>query len=698
MPPSDPAIDSAGSARPPRAGAVAALAALLVAATVAAYAGVAGHDFVNYDDDVYVWENPRVLDGLSGAGVRWAFGRTYAANWHPLTWLSHMLDVELFGLDAGAHHLVSLALHAASAVLLLLFLVRATGTTWPSAIVAGLFALHPLRVESVAWVAERKDVLAGLFWMAALVAHERRARGGGAAALGAVLAAMALSLLAKPMAVTLPFVLLLLDRWPLGRFGRVPVRALLLEKLPLFALSAVSSGVTLLAQEEHGAVTWFGDLSFPARLANAVLAYATYLRESVWPFGLTCFHPHPALADPSFGPGSASVLLAFAVLLVATTLAVAWARRAPEGIVGWAWYLGTLVPVIGILQVGNQSHADRYAYLPLVGVYLAVVFVLARALRGHALAGRAAVGAAAAVLALLGLRTHDQVRVWRDSESLWTHALALDPDNWLASYDLGLFYQRAGRFEDAEERFRAALHARPDHLDAMYALGLVRLRAGDPAEAARLFQTVVDRRPGDADARSSLGLALKNQRLFHRAEEAYRAALALDPRLAEAHHGLGQVYLELERWDEAEAELRAALDLADDPLTRLVLGQVLHARGAHRAAVAEYRAGLAALSAPPPKAANDLAWILATSPDDAVRDGAEAKRIASAVVQATGERQSEALSTLAAACAELGELEAARGWQAKALERAALEDRAEMQNRLTRIEAGQPLRDGGAPR
>jgi tetratricopeptide (TPR) repeat protein len=352
------------------------------------------------------------------------------------------------------------------------------------------------------------------------------------------------------------------------------------------------------------------------------------------------------------------------------------------------------VPVIGLFQVGNQSHADRYAYLPLIGLYLALVFGLARLLAPRAAAWRLASGAAAAALLIaLGVRTSAQAATWRDSETLWRHALAVNPENFVAHYDLGLYLERLGRADEARSSFAEAVRLRPDYVDALYALGLVELKRGDAGQARRCFEAVLTLAPQHADALSSLGLALKNLGLPRAAEAPYRAALALEPDMLAARHGLGQVLLELERFEEAERELRAALERADEPLTRLVLAQALAARGAHAAAVAEYRRALTGMAAPPPKALNDLAWLLATSPDDAVRDGREALRLAEGVVRATSEGQAEALSTLAAAHAELGDFARAREWQQKAVERAVPELTSAMRQRLEAFAAGRPWRE-----
>src|SRR5438093_6101777 len=347
-----------------------AIAGLVVLGTLAVFAPALRHGFVNYDDPEYVTENPRVRAGLSWAGLGWAFAAPHAANWHPLTWLSHMLDAQLFGLAPAGHHASSVLLHAASAALLFGVLEGTTGAPWPSAFVAATFALHPLRVESVAWVSERKDVLAGLCWMLALAAYRRYVRRRGAAAYLLVVAAFVLGLLAKPMVVTLPFVLLLLDVWPLRRPWNV---RLLWEKVPLFLLSAAVSALTVVAQRGAGAMASLESLPLGTRIAEAVVAYGAYLEKAFWPTRLAVFYPHRPLLV-------AEVATSALVLVVISALALRERRRRPYLLVGWLWYLVVLLPVIGLVKVGEQAMADRFSYLPQIGVLIMVAWAAADAI------------------------------------------------------------------------------------------------------------------------------------------------------------------------------------------------------------------------------------------------------------------------------------------------------------------------------
>ncbi len=461
----------------------AAVLLLLAGAVLAAFLPLAGAEFISFDDNRYVVENYYVRSGLTWEGMRWAFvSLGYSSNWHPLTWLSHMLDVELYDLWAGGHHLTSVLIHLAVAWLLYLAVAGMTGAAWPSALVAALFAVHPLRVESVAWVAERKDVLSGAFWWGAVLAYGWYARRPGAGRYGLVALLMGLGLMAKPMLVTLPFVLLLLDFWPLGRMGTgsgagsversgtVPVPSLrrtgvslavlFLEKLPLLLLSAASSAVTWLAQERGGALTSLDVLPLAERGANALGAWTAYLGKAAWPAGLSILYPYPRL-----GPGAAKT--AAAALLLSAAAAAAWAyrRRRPYLATGWFWYLGTLVPVIGLVQVGRQVMADRYTYIPLTGVFIAAVWLVGD-LTKRGPAGRLApvvAAAGAAVVVAWTAAARVQADHWRGSQTLFEHALEVDAANPLAEFNLGLALKKKGRAAEAVRHYVRALGLDPGY-------------------------------------------------------------------------------------------------------------------------------------------------------------------------------------------------------------------------------------------
>ncbi len=457
------------------------LGAALALLTLAAYLPTLHNGFVNLDDGLYVTGNPHVQQGITGASVAWALTANVANNWHPLTLLSHLLDCQLFGLDAAGHHAMSLLLHLANVLLLFAVLRRLTGAVWRSAAVAALFAVHPAHVESVAWVAERKDVLSALFWLLAMAAYGRYARHPSLDRYLLVALAMALGLAAKPMVVTLPFALLLLDVWPLERLG-LGWKRLTVEKLPLLALSAASSLVTLRYQRTSLAPLGLDPWSL--RLANAAVSYAAYLGKLLLPRNLAVFYPIP-LAIPAGKVAAAAALLA-----ILTALAVRTARKAPWLLVGWLWFLGTLVPVIGLVQVGRQAMADRYTYIPSIGLFVAIVWGIA-GLIGESSRRRAIIykaTAAAVAIALLAAGTWMQAGTWRDSVALYRHALAVTRDNYVAHLGLAKALVAKGDGAGAAEQYRAALALRPGLIEARAGLDSL-LRAEDPHHPGPLLPT-----------------------------------------------------------------------------------------------------------------------------------------------------------------------------------------------------------------
>ncbi len=505
-----------------------ALPALLLAVLVAGVLSpVLANEFLDYDDDVYVTENPQVRRGLSLAGARWALTSTEAANWFPLTRLSHQADVAWHGLDPRGHHLTNLALHAANSALLFALLRALTGALWPSLFAAALFGLHPLHVEPVAWVAERKELLALLLGLLTLVAYRRYASRPGPGRLVPVALLLALALMAKPVVVTLPFVMLLLDYWPLGRLrgpgGARVLGRLVAEKLPLLALAAAASWLTLLAQGRSGA-TAMTAVAFPVRAVNAVVSCARYLGKTVWPARLSFFYPHP----DGFWPAGAA-LGALALLVAVSVLAWRERRRRPWLGTGWLWYLGTLVPMLGLVQAGWQAMADRYAYLPLIGIFTAAAWAgsqLAASGRGRRLAVAAAGIAALAACAVLA---RAQAAVWHDSESLYAHAVAVDGDNWLARQNLGSRLIEAGKPAAALPHLEAAVRLRPGHAKAWYNLGGALYALGRHPEAIKVYEQTVALDPGYADAWANLGASHYALGNLGEALAASDRALALRP-------------------------------------------------------------------------------------------------------------------------------------------------------------------------
>jgi Flp pilus assembly protein TadD len=497
----------------------AALGAALALLVAIAFAGVLRNGFLTFDDDLYVTANPLVLGGLTLRGVAEAFTTFHAGNWHPLTWLSHMTDVELFGLDPAAHHAVNAALHALNAVLLFLALTALTRTTWRAALVAAFFGVHPLHVESVAWVAERKDLLSTAFGLLSLLAWARWARGGSRAAWGTSLACFALALLAKPMLVTLPFLMLVLDAWPLERLrGREDVWPRVREKLAFFALAFGACAVTLVAQQP--AIT---PAPFALRVANALLAFPAYLSRAFWPAALAVQYPYRTVV-PYSDLGAAAALVA-----AITGLAVWQARRRPWLLVGWLWFAGMLVPTLGLIQVGVQSSADRYTYLPLVGVAIAIVWSAAELVERAPRLRPLAAAAAVLLLALCVLRTRAQVEAWRDNTTLFTHATEVTPDNWFAHGELGIALAASGETARGRAELETALRIHPGYPRALANLGTLRAETGEPDAGVADLQHALELDPTMRGARVALGVALERARRLAEARAQYETLLARDP-------------------------------------------------------------------------------------------------------------------------------------------------------------------------
>ena len=614
------------------------LSLLLCAATLLVFWQLGSHQFIIYDDPEYVTENPFVRMGLTRASIAWAFTSFHSANWHPLTWLSHMADVQLFGLDPSGHHITSLILHTTNVVLLFLLLCRLTGFPWRAMVVAALFAFHPLHVESVAWIAERKDVLCTLFFLVALYAYAGYVNSPGRGRYLLVVGAFIAGLMAKPMLVTLPFVLLLLDYWPLARMGlrsppplsglraegrscpkagggggegeaancstsgtlplsptlshegrggfwilnlmavrmggegavsgkaevaasestRVPWRRLLLEKVPFLALSVISCMVTILAQNKVGAVKSLSSYPFSQRAANAVTTYADYLWKTIWPQKLAVFYPFSK-------PVSWSQLLVAASLLAALSLAAVWWRaQKPYLIFGWLWYLGILVPVIGLVQVGGQACADRYTYIPLIGIFIAVVWWLDDLCSGYRQARiLPALLAALALAACIGT-TLRQESYWRDDVALFSHALAVTDDNYVAHTNLGFVLVRQGRFLEASRHFNEAIRISPSLADPYLNQGDNLLRAGEFEQSIAFISKAIELRPDSAAAYNDMGVAMLRTGRLREAYDNFTAAIELDPLMADGYYNKGIVMSMLGKSDEAIVCYQKALQLNPD--------------------------------------------------------------------------------------------------------------------------------------
>ncbi len=588
------------------------LCLLLIAVTLAVYWPAVHCDFLNLDDTYYFTANHHVQTGLKPANIAWAFTTQYASNWHPLTWLSLMLDAELFGTGPSGPHFTNLLLHAANTVLLFLLLRRLTAAAWRSAVVAALFALHPLHVESVAWVAERKDVLSTFFGLLSLLFYagyaQKRSRveGRGSGALAESLAPdprpsifdyslallfFAFGLMSKPMLVTLPLVMLLLDWWPLKRFAihdlRFTILRLVWEKIPFFLLSAASCVVTYIAQQKGGSVVSLMRISLAGRIENAFVSYARYLCKTFWPSPLVVLYPHPIHWD-------AGLIVFSLVLVIGFSVAALWfGRKHPYVPVGWFWFVGTLVPVIGLVQVGIQSMADRYTYLPLIGVFMVVVWGFDEARVKWRLPE-------SLVLFLVGMAllagawvTRNQLGYWRDSETLFRYALAVTENNSLAYNNLGICLSEKGQQADAMDCFQKSLRIKPDNADALCNMGNVLTRAGQWDEAADYFHRALKIAPDRPEVLSNLGLVQVNQKQYAEAKANFEKALQGDPDSPSAHNNLATVLFVERRFDEAARHFREALRLQPgNPQIYSNLGDTLQQLGQTAEAVKYYQEAL----------------------------------------------------------------------------------------------------------
>jgi tetratricopeptide (TPR) repeat protein len=539
----------------------------LVLLTLLVYRDAPSFQFVNFDDGLYVTSNRHVQNGLTWEGFLWAWQANVASNWHPLTMLSHMLDCELYGLNPRGHHLTNLLLHLANVWLLFEVLRRMTGRLGESAFVAALFGLHPTHVESVAWIAERKDVLSGLFFLLTLGAYHRWVRGRTPRRYVLVALLLACGLLSKPMLVTLPCVLLLLDVWPLGRLRFAEIhsardlwqglRPLLVEKIPLFVLSAASSAVTVYAQQ--GSLATLEAVSVGRRVGNALVSYVLYIGKSFWPAKLAAFYPLPGAVPLDKALGAATLLL------VITALVVWRLRRSPFLATGWFWFLGMLVPVIGFVQVGRQAMADRYTYLPSIGLFLVVTWGISELLGTESRIRRTALtGAALVVVGALSIAAHAQAATWKDSLTLFQHALKVTRDNYLAHLNVAVALSHQGDQEGALRHYREVLRLQPNLAEAHAALGAALRRWGRTQEALPHLRRAVRIKPGKARLRHTLAVALEERGHKDEAMVQLRKAVELSPRMADAHYGLGSLLQEQGKVDEALEHYRTALEINPD--------------------------------------------------------------------------------------------------------------------------------------
>src|ERR1700722_10139511 len=561
---------------------------LLAAATRAFYNPLIHNQFIDFDDQAYILKNTHIQNGLNWDTAKWSFTTFYYGNWHPLTWLSHALDRQLFGLNPVGHHYVSLLLHALNAILLFLLLQRATGFKWSSLAVSALFALHPINVESVAWAAERKNVLSPLFFLLALHAYDRYGRQGGKSLYLVVTACFGLGLMAKSQIVTLPFILLLWDYWPLERMKvwwsasdseTVPQRSfgyLVWEKLPLFVLAAADCAVTVVAQRAGNAIRTLSEVALPVRLENVLVSYVRYIGKAFWPSPLVPLYPRPESALPAWQVISAAVLL----LLV--SVLVLYQRERRYLLVGWFWFLGTLVPMIGIVTVGDQAMADRYAYVAYVGLFIALVWTLDEFASKHRVGRRWLVPAAACVVVVLGSLTYHQIGYWHDEETLWRYTLSVTERNYVAHNNLALALRKQGRSDEAVREFRAgmALHRYPP--GQILALALYELQVKHPNETIEECNKALQASSDPiikAAAMSELGQAHLQLRHYDQAAASFQAALRVSPEDGMALMGSGVLALRQGEYDVAVAELAHAMKVDPSDLNVLLLAQALRHAG-----------------------------------------------------------------------------------------------------------------------
>ena len=576
----------------------------LILATLTAFWQVRNNEFINLDDDLYVTDNPHIQQGLTLRGVLWAFATVHFGHWHPMSWLSHMLDVDLYGLNPGGHHMTNLLFHVANTLMLFLLLQRMTGAPWRSGFVAALFALHPLHVESVAWVAERKDVLSTFFCMLTMWTYVRYVEKPRSNRFLLVVLCFLTALMSKPMAVTLPFVLLLLDYWPLGRLrlgkmddgpnspisesmnttpSRVLFFRLFWEKVPLFFLTTVLSLFTILAHWRSGAISSLGKLPLEIRIGNALVSYAKYIAKMIWPDHLAVLYPHPIIL-PLWEVAGSTLLL-----VIITVLVFLARRRYPYLIMGWLWYLGTLVPVIGIVQAGTQAMANRFTYIPIIGLFIMVAYGVPDILKGWCYRKSVLATSGGLLVSILMTITILQVQYWQNSMKLFNHTLQVTVNNFIIHNNLGVTLMRQGMDQEAVTHYMNALKIKPGYADAYYNLGVLLARQGKDQEAMAYFVEALRIKPNTAKAHNDLGAILYKQGNIQEAVAHFSEAVHINPNYAEAQYNLGTALVQQGRDEEAFSHFIEALRInPKDAKVHNNLGFTLARQGKIQEAEAHY--------------------------------------------------------------------------------------------------------------
>jgi len=634
------------------------VAILLAVITWILYLPVKDCKFLLYDDEKYVTANQNVTSGLSLDNIEWAFTTGRAANYHPLTWISHQLDCQLFGLNPGPHHLVNVAIHCLNSVLLLLLLAKLTRRFWRSVIIAALFAWHPMHVESVAWVAERKDVLSTLFMILTILAYSSFVKNRTGPKYLLLLVLFALALLAKPMAVTLPFILLLLDFWPLERVRtlqsagdgsdvRLPLQALVMEKVPLLFLSFLDSIATFLAQQKGGTMSP-DTLSLAVRFQNAFMGYANYVIKLFWPLNLVVLYPL------NFHPGIIRFAVSLVFILLLTALVLRSCKTNKAACVGWFWFLGSLVPVIGLVQVGAQGMADRYTYFPGMGLFVAVVWCIADLAEGSRVRQILCAMVALFALASCLVLTRNQIKYWRDDGELFKHQVQLVGPNTMGEFTLALFYERTGQYAEAIPHYAELVHLAPSPFVTYTKMGECLQKLGRHSEAITHFEKALSLQPNFPETQLGLAGSLEATGKMAEAETHFKEAVRLNPGDAMAHYKLGLHYQANGDFSSAKGELEEARRIAYlEPDIVFAIGRLYFQQGMKKEAAENYEACLK-LNADNVVVLNDLAWIRAASADASLRNGEQAIRLARRACELTKNAQPYLLGTLANAYAESG--------------------------------------------
>jgi tetratricopeptide (TPR) repeat protein len=567
----------------------------LIILTLAVYWQVQTHDFVNFDDDLYVAKNSYVKNGITYESIIWAFTTPSTGNWHPLTWLSHMLDVQFFGMNPRGHHLVNLLLHVVNTLLLFSIFKKMTGDILRSGFIAALFALHPMHVESVAWIAERKDVLSTFFWMLTVWSYLHYVKKQNLSRYSILILFFTLGLMAKPMLVTLPFVLLLLDYWPQGRLRFIrsdrqikakpanSITRLLLEKIPLFILSAASSIVTFAVQKQGRNVASFEAVAFLTRVANAIVAYVEYIEKMFWPSNLAVLYPYPS-SVPIW-----KTAFSCAILITISLMVLRYGKQRPYLMIGWLWYLGTLVPVIGLVQVGNQYMADRYSYIPYIGLFIMIAWGVPELLQQWRYKKIGIAITTTIMLVILMTTTFLQVKHWKNSITLFSHTLSVTTNNFLPHNNLGTALAEQGHMDEAIDHWLEAIHIKPDYETPYNNLGLAYEKQGRLEEAVRNYLKALRINPDYELAHFNLGNVYLKQRRLDGAIQQYREAIRINPEYVNAYFGLANALFEIGRVDEAINQLTKAVTIEPDfPIAHNNLGNALRVQGRLDEAIEHY--------------------------------------------------------------------------------------------------------------